>query len=243
MPLLGHAAMLLSFDIADAAIADHDDWHTQEHLAERLGIPGFLRGTRWLHDESDDRDGHAAPRYFVVYEVESLATLTSGPYLERLNHPSAWTQRVMPHYRGMSRGFCAIAGSVGLGLGHAGLRIPFRPEEGGDEAALRRRIVDELLPPLVAMPGIGSAHLFEPAATPPMTNEQRIRGAADAAPGWTLFVTGYRAEALAALAKDALAPRRLAALGLAEPAPARYRLDYTVVHREVGGAAQLTAAT
>lgn len=232
MPLLGHAAMLLSFDIAEAAIDDHDDWHTQEHLAERLGIPGFLRGTRWLHDGSGQR---AAPRYFVVYEVESLATLTSGPYLERLNNPSAWTQRVMPHYRGMSRGFCALAGSVGLGLGHAGLRITFRPEEGS-EAALRRRIVDELLPPLAAMPGIGSAHLFEPAATPPMTNEQRIRGAADAAPGWTLFVTGYRAAALQALAQDTLAPKPLAALGLTEPAAARYRLDYTVVHREVPAA-------
>jgi hypothetical protein len=48
MPLLGSAAMLLSFDIADEAIADHDDWHTHEHLAERLSIPGFLRGSRWL---------------------------------------------------------------------------------------------------------------------------------------------------------------------------------------------------
>lgn len=232
MPLLGHAAMLLSFDVAEAAIADHDDWHTQEHLAERLSIPGFLRGTRWVHDDSGQR---GAPRYFVVYEVESLATLTSGPYLERLNHPSAWTQRVMPHYRGMSRGFCAVAGSVGVGLGHAALRIAFRPEEG-DEAALRRRVVDALLPPLVAMPGIGSAHLFEPAATPPMTNEQRIRGAADAAPGWTLFVTGYRAEALHALAKDTLAPKALAGQGLADLASAFYRLDYTVTHREVPGA-------
>lgn len=229
MPLLGHAAMLLSFDVAEAAIADHDDWHSHEHLAERLAIPGFLRGTRWIGEQ------RAAPRYFVVYEVESLATLTSGPYLERLNHPSAWTQRVMPHYRGMSRGFCAIAGSVGLGLGHAGLRIAFRPA-AGDEAVLRRRLVDELLPPLAAMPGVASVHLFEPAATPPMTNEQRIRGAADASPGWTLFVTGYRAEALQALSKDALAPKALAALGLTEPAAALYRLDHTVVHREVPAA-------
>ncbi len=37
MPLLGKAAMLLSFDIAEAAIPEHDEWHTQEHLPERLG--------------------------------------------------------------------------------------------------------------------------------------------------------------------------------------------------------------
>ena len=48
MSLLGKAAMLLTFDIEDAAIGEHDDWHTHEHLLERLSIPGFLRGTRWV---------------------------------------------------------------------------------------------------------------------------------------------------------------------------------------------------
>ena len=50
MPLLGSAAMLLAFDLDAGATAEHDDWHTHEHLPERLAIPGFLRGTlarRW----------------------------------------------------------------------------------------------------------------------------------------------------------------------------------------------------
>lgn len=45
MPLLGSAAMLLLFDVTGEAIAEHDVWHTHEHLAERLSLPGFLRGT------------------------------------------------------------------------------------------------------------------------------------------------------------------------------------------------------
>ena len=40
--------MLLGFDIEAPAIAEHDEWHTHEHLPERLSIPGFLRGTRWI---------------------------------------------------------------------------------------------------------------------------------------------------------------------------------------------------
>ena len=32
MPVLGSAAMLLSFDIEADAIAEHDRWHTHEHL-------------------------------------------------------------------------------------------------------------------------------------------------------------------------------------------------------------------
>ena len=42
MPLLGQAAMLLSFDMAPEANAEHDDWHTHENLPERLAIPGFI---------------------------------------------------------------------------------------------------------------------------------------------------------------------------------------------------------
>ncbi|HST00307.1 MAG TPA: hypothetical protein VLJ84_01470, partial [Usitatibacter sp.] len=103
MPLLGKAALLLSFDIAPEAIEAHDDWHTHEHLPERLSIPGFLRGTRWVAVRG-------GPRYMVLYEVAELATLTSAAYSQRLDNPSAWTAKIMPHYRGMRRGLCAVAG-------------------------------------------------------------------------------------------------------------------------------------
>src|SRR5437870_1603469 len=116
MPLLGQAAMLLLFDVVQDAIPEHDEWHTHEHLPERLSIPGFVRGTRWVVL-------HGQPRYFVMYEVEELATLTSNAYLERLNNPSPWTSKMMPYYRGMTRGFCSVAGSFGFGIGHAGLMI------------------------------------------------------------------------------------------------------------------------
>src|SRR5450432_3051055 len=62
MPLLGRAAMLLSFDIVPEAMAEHDEWHTHEHLPERLSIPGFVRGTRWKALRGE-------PGYFVMYEV------------------------------------------------------------------------------------------------------------------------------------------------------------------------------
>ena len=39
MPLLGKAVMLLSFDVVEDAIAEHDEWHTRELCQERLSIP------------------------------------------------------------------------------------------------------------------------------------------------------------------------------------------------------------
>jgi spermidine synthase len=47
MALTSDAVMVIFCDVADDA-AGHDDWHTYEHMHERLSIPGFLRGTRWI---------------------------------------------------------------------------------------------------------------------------------------------------------------------------------------------------
>ena len=212
--LLGPAAMLLAFDVAPEAIPEHDDWHTHEHLPERLSIPGFLRGTRWVAV-------HGGPRYCVVYEVESLATLSSQPYLERLNSPSAWTRKMMPHYRGMTRGFCAVAGSCGAGVGRIARVIRFRP--GANPAALQAWLVEEMLPRLASKSGLAGAHVLQGAATPPMTNEQRIRGA-DAGVDWALLLVGYAEDGF-----DALELRRRGADGLVD---AVYRLDGSLARGE-----------
>src|SRR5512137_477629 len=153
MPLTGSAAMLLSFDVDADALAEHDDWHTLEHLPERLSIPGFVRGTRWTA-----ADG--GPRYFVMYEVETLDVLGSPAYLERLNNPTPWTSRMMPHYRGMTRGLCRVTGSFGCGLGHAALLVRFTPRPDAADA-LREWLLGAALPALAAQPGLGNAHLFE----------------------------------------------------------------------------------
>jgi hypothetical protein len=224
MPLPGHAALLMTFDIAQEAIHEHDEWHTHEHLPERLSIPGFVRGTRWIALRGQ-------PRYFVMYEVEQLATLTSDAYLERLNHPSPWTSKMMPHYRGMIRGYCTVSGRCGFGIGHSGLLIQFKPETGA-ESSLRKWLLDDTLPRLPAMPGIGSAQLFEGAVIPEMTTEQRLRGS-DAGFHWGLFLTGYSHEAMENLAHTALRDATLHEHGAEGVLNATYRLDYALTDREV----------
>jgi hypothetical protein len=224
MPLLGQAAMLLAFDVAPEAIDEHDDWHSHEHLPERLSIPGFLRGTRWVAQQGK-------PRYFVLYEVARLDVLTSRAYLQRLDNPSPWTSKMMPHYRAMSRGFCSVTGSFGAGVGHAASLIRFRP--GAQAAALREWLLREALPELPSRRGVVGAHLLEGALTPPMTVEQRIRGA-DAGVDWAVLVTGYGDDAAAALALAGPAGPDLARRGAAEVAHAVYRIDCALAHDETG---------
>jgi hypothetical protein len=214
--------MLLSFDVEADAIDDHDRWHTHEHLPERLSIPGFLRGTRWVATEG-------GPRYMVVYEVESLDTLASQAYLARLDNPTPWTARMMPHYRGMTRGLCTVLGSFGLGLGGAAGLIRFAPEEPRG-AMLHRWLVEEALPPIPHNPGLGSAHLLQGAQAAAMTNEQRIRGA-DRAVDSALIITGYDPGAVATCAtqlEGGLRDRGAGALSYAS-----YRLSYSLARQEI----------
>jgi hypothetical protein len=188
------AAMLLVFDIAPEAVDEHDDWHTHEHLPERLAIPGFLRGSRWISESS--------PRYFVMYEVQELACLGSQAYLERLNNPTPWTSKMMAHYRGMRRGLCTVVASCGAGLGSTALLIRFAaPAVHADP--LRHWIAGELLPGLAKRRGIAGARLLEPTLEAAMTREQQIRGR-DAGMQSVLLVTGYETEAVAALANGEL---------------------------------------
>lgn len=224
MAAFGSAAMILYYDIAPDAIDDHDDWHTHEHFPERLSIPGFLRASRWIVSTG-------GPRYLVMYEVADVHVLSAAPYLERLNNPTPWTARMMKSFRGMARGFCSVASSSGLGLGCALQSIRYSPI-AGREPALREWLKVIALPLISTKPGVASAHMLEPAATPPMTKEQEIRGK-DADIAWVLLVTGYSASALSRISENELSPGQFARHGaFGDAVKGSYRLDYVLTASE-----------
>lgn len=222
MPLLGSAAMLLSFDIDAEGIDEHDRWHTHEHLLERLSIPGFRRGTRWIACKG-------GPRYMVVYEVEDLATLASKAYLDRLNNPTPWTRQMMPLYRGMTRGLCTVRGSFGFGQGGTAALIRFAVE-GARRAGLDDWLLEAALPSMPAKVGVGSAHYLEGAQAADMTNEQRIRGA-DRGIDAALILTGYDEAAVVAAATTLSGD--VATRGGIEPSCFIYRLSYSLASAEI----------
>ena len=222
MPLLGQAAMLLTFDVVDDAIVEHDDWHTHEHLPERLSIPGFLRGTRWTAVEG-------SPRYLVLYEVDRLETLASAPYLERLDNPSEWTRKMMRHYRGMTRGLCSVVKSVGFGMGGFGLLVRFKPKP--DKQASLQEWLGDVMVRLAVQPGLGSVHLLRSALTADMTSEQRIRGA-DSGVDWAMLATGYLQGAVSGLARSELGAASLEREGAIDVASATYQAAYTLTAQE-----------
>jgi hypothetical protein len=158
------AAIAMWWDIAPEARAEWEDWHTREHMPERLSIPGFLRGSRWVLESS----------YFVLYEAKDLATITSGPYLERLNHPTPWSLRMMPRHLNMVRSLCVVHAGLGGELPKFLATIRF--------AASGRPAWSGPLLESQPMPGTQTA-------------EQKIRGG-DRTAGWIGLLGGDRLEAL-----------------------------------------------
>jgi len=203
MALLGDAAMLLWYDIQAGAVEAHDAWHTREHFPERIGIPGFLRAQRWVAEGE-------SPRYFVVYEVADIGVLSDRPYLHCLNHPTDWTQRMMPAFRGMTRGFCRIVHRHGTVLGSSALTIRFSP--GALDRQWLAGWLDQTLAALVQRDGSTSAFLLESGPTPAMTREQSIRGP-DAGVDQVLLVTGYSRAAIDQAAAASLSAKLLAEHG------------------------------
>ena len=224
MALYSDAAMVLYYDIAGDS-ADHDDWHTYEHMHERLSIPGFMRGTRWVAKAG-------TPKYMVVYEVASTEVATSSAYLARLNDPTPWTASMMRRFRGMIRGFCTVVASSGFGLGNAAVSMRFTPVKGS-EPNLSDRLTREVMPAMALRRAMAGVHLLQPSPPPPMTIEQSMRGL-DTPVTWLLLATAYDAEALTRATAEHLAPEALERYGASpQMAIGTYALHFTVTAQEV----------
>jgi hypothetical protein len=224
MPLLGHAAVAMWWTVDDAQRSEFGDWHSHEHFPERMGIPGFRRGSRWTGAEG---------RFFVLYELESYATLSSADYRRRLDAPTPWSTKMMPHHLGMVRSQCEVRASHGGGIGGALATLRLSPREGAAqdlERALRERLA-----PLPTRPGLTAAHLLvtrNPEAAS-LTTEQRIRGA-DKTADWIVVVSGYDADAVSGVLETDLDPAALRGAGAADPVAAdAFRLAYALAADEV----------
>ena len=216
------STLMTIFNDFDGDAAEHDDWHSHEHLHERLSIPGFLRASRWAATG-------AGQAHMIMYEVTGPEVATSDGYLERLNDPTAWTSETMPRITGMTRGFCGVVASAGFGLGRLVAVLHFTPP-GGEEDRLADRLAAETLPDLASRRGVVGAHLLKPAPRPPMTREQALRGQDNALP-WQLFVMGSDEASLDRAAADCFGPETLKGLGA--DGFARYALQYTATAEEV----------
>lgn len=203
MPLLGKGVLAIWNGIDPSAEADFLAWHVSEHIPERVGLGGFLRGRRYVAV-----DGH--PKYFNFYETEQTDTLFSPEYLSRLNAPTPWTRQVVAHFRDTSRTICSVVASLGRG-------------EGGWIETIRlnsfQKTGREFLSVVAATPGITGVHLLQglPPATNAPTAELKLRGRPDETVSWILLIEAVEPEIIFQLRTGILNDDQLRETEAADP--------------------------
>src|SRR5713226_5836735 len=76
----GTGLLMVWTDVPADKEQDFNRWYNEEHLAERLAIPGFLSAARY-----EAVKGH--PKHLAYYELESPAVLESEAYKQVSANP------------------------------------------------------------------------------------------------------------------------------------------------------------
>ena len=186
MSLAGRGIVAIWHDIVPEGQPDFYEWHNREHMPERMGIPGFRRGRRYVAVEG-------TPQFFCFYEGDDLNVVAGPDYFARLNSPSQWTQKIMPLFRNMSRSVCNLRYSDG-------------PGEGGFIATLRfgasNKSEDQLfatvLPQIGKERGVVGVHFCaaDGSASNIPTKEKTFRTSTDICPPYTIMIEGSSARSV-----------------------------------------------
>lgn len=158
MGFRGNAFLAIWNDIAPEAEAGYNEWHTAEHIPERVGPAGFLVARRFVNWDLTTN------RYFTLYEGAELDTFSSTAYRERLNNPTEWSMKIQPYFLNFIRSACVTIRSQGLGVGGGFATIRLLVDSEETFLAEGQPIIDGIR----TLHGITGVHVG--AARPEVTN-------------------------------------------------------------------------
>ena len=184
MSLAGLGAVCIWHDLLREARDDFHQWHNREHMPERVGIPGFRRGRRYVAIAG-------TPEYFNLYEADSAEVLGGQDYLNRLNAPTEWTRQVVPSFRNVSRSICRVVYTHGVGQGAFMLTLRFDVAQS-DRSRVVKALRQRLLPPLCDNKGIAGVHLClaDESISKVETAEKKARADTTQVPTWIILIEG-----------------------------------------------------
>ena len=178
----GRGILLIWNDMAAGTEQAFRSWHDEEHIPERVAVPGFRFGRRLF-------DPDASPRWLTVYEVDTVDVFSSRPYRDRLDAPTPRTISVLPGFRATQRMASRIVAATGEGRGACVTTIRFWGTAAagrlGDDAA-----AGAILASLASIPSVVSAAIAvsDSAGTAVKTAEKSLRTGDEVPPDAALVV-------------------------------------------------------
>jgi hypothetical protein len=217
------AMMAAWLDIAPEVEAEFADWYFREHVPERVTLPGFLAGRRYT------APGNEPNKYLALYEATGKAVFASNTYRERLEQPTPWTTKIMPHFRNFARSVFDVR--LELGSQYGGAIATIRYANG---AGLAGWLESEALPALAARSGICRVRLLEAdeAQSRPKTREAGMRGGAggNAWAPWTISIESIGMAWLRPAVTELLPDHALAERGATDIMIGYYDLVFGMEH-------------
>ena len=89
----GTGLLMVWTDVPADKETEFNRWYNEEHMAERLSVPGFLSAARYEAVKG-------GPKHLAYYELESVEVLESDAYKYVQAHPTEWTKRCSPNVLG-----------------------------------------------------------------------------------------------------------------------------------------------
>lgn len=110
----------------------YEAWYQNEHLNDRLKVPGFRVGRRY-----EGLDG--TPQFFTYYETDSVDVLNSPMYQAQVNNPSPMTREIMSRsFINMNRTVCRRAWCEGAMTASYVVAVRAQDDaDGVDDAGMR----------------------------------------------------------------------------------------------------------
>ena len=186
-----HTGMIVIWnDIKEEMRDEFVQWHSSEHLPERVSIPGFISGQRWYGE-------HASPQYLTTYVTQNTEVLTSDAYIQRLNDPTPWTLKTVAAFRNTCRAAGEVIWEYGSKKGYGGHILAIQITELEDLT-----ILTEYLNSLANSPEQCFAELLRarlvlttPTASQLPTAERAVRTGDQNEPHMVLLLESFSGEA------------------------------------------------
>lgn len=231
MALTGDALLAIWHDIEPAAQDEYVEWHTREHMPERLSVLGFTVGKRLINHDL------GRYRYGTIYGGENLEVFCSPAYLERLNNPTPWSLRVQPTFRNFLRIACVRLASRGIGEGGALATVRLDFADGAGERDLRGG-AHALAGALLEITGVCCAHvaLAHPEVSGVRTRETELRPEmSETSFDALVLVEGSGRPELETVIGEIERTVASSGCGLGDPVSLVYNLAYQLSARDLAG--------
>ena len=185
-----HIGMIVIWnDIKEEMRDEFVQWHSIEHLPERVSIPGFISGQRW-HGED------ASPQYLTTYVTQNTGVLTSDAYIQRLNDPTPWTLKTVAAFCNTCRAAGEVIWEHGSKKGYGGHILAIRITELEDLTILTEHLNSLANSPEQCFAELLRARLVitTPTASQLPTAERAIRTGDQNEPHMVLLLESFSGE-------------------------------------------------